>query len=69
MASRLACRMTSGRRFDAMDAIGQAARAHDADHMLVAGDMFDTEGPEDRTIFQAMSRMGAIPAAGGCCQA
>ena len=48
-------------RFDAIDAIGQAARAHDVGHVLVAGDVFDTEGPEDRTIVQALSRMGRYP--------
>ena len=44
-------------RFDAIDAIGKAAAEHDAAHALVAGDAFDTEGPEDRVIVQAVSRM------------
>lgn len=44
-------------RFDAIDAIGRAAGEHGADHVVVAGDIFDTEGPEDRTIVQAISRM------------
>ncbi|WP_237713951.1 metallophosphoesterase family protein [Novosphingobium sp. Rr 2-17] len=44
-------------RFDAIDAIGKAATLHGADHVFVAGDVFDTEGPEDRTIVQAISRM------------
>ncbi len=44
-------------RFDAIDAIGRSAAEHDAGHVLVAGDVFDTEGPEDRTIVQALSRM------------
>ena len=44
-------------RFDAVDAIGRAAMEHGAAHVLVAGDVFDTEGPEDRTIVQALSRM------------
>ena len=48
-------------RFDAIDAIGHAARTHDVGHVLVAGDVFDTEGPEDRTIVQALSRMGRYP--------
>ncbi len=39
------------------DAIGQAARTHDADHVLVAGDVFNTEGPGDRTIVQTLFRM------------
>jgi DNA repair exonuclease SbcCD nuclease subunit len=44
-------------RFDAIDAIGRTAVEHGATHVLVAGDVFDTEGPEDRTIVQALSRM------------
>lgn len=48
-------------RFDAIDAIGKAAAQHDAGHVLVAGDVFDTEGPEDRTIVQAISRMERYP--------
>lgn len=44
-------------RFDAIDAIGKAAIEHNAAHVLVAGDVFDTEGPEDRVILQAVSRM------------
>ncbi|WP_420139878.1 metallophosphoesterase family protein [Sphingomonas sp.] len=45
-------------RFDAVDAIGRAATEYGVGHVLVAGDIFDTEGPEDRTIVQAVSRMG-----------
>lgn len=45
-------------RFDAIDALGRAAIEHRVGHILVAGDIFDTEGPEDRTIVQAVSRMG-----------
>lgn len=44
-------------RFDAIDAMGRAAAEHGAAHVVVAGDVFDTEGPEDRTIVQALSRM------------
>jgi DNA repair exonuclease SbcCD nuclease subunit len=43
------------------DAIGKVATLHAADHVLVAGDVFDTEGPEDRTIVQAISRMERHP--------
>ncbi|WP_336975075.1 metallophosphoesterase family protein [Sphingobium aromaticiconvertens] len=48
-------------RFDAIDAIGAAATQYGADHVMVAGDVFDTEGPEDRTIVQAISRMERHP--------
>ena len=44
-------------RFDAIDAVGKAAAQHGCSHVLVAGDIFDTEGPEDRIIVQAISRM------------
>lgn len=44
-------------RFDAIDALGKAAAENGAVHVLVAGDVFDTEGPEDRVIVQAVSRM------------
>ncbi|MEG3789344.1 DNA repair exonuclease [Lysobacter sp. CCNWLW3] len=48
-------------RFDAIDAIGRAATDQGVDHVLVAGDIFDTEGPGDRTIVQAISRMERHP--------
>lgn len=48
-------------RFDAIDALGKAAGQGGAGHILVAGDIFDTEGPEDRTIVQAISRMERHP--------
>jgi len=44
-------------RFDAIDVLGRTAAKHGAQHVIVAGDIFDTEGPEDRTIVQAISRM------------
>lgn len=50
-------------RFDVIDRIGQHAKEHDVRHVLVAGDVFDTEGPEDRTIVQALTRMERHP----CC--
>ncbi|MEP3156891.1 MAG: DNA repair exonuclease [Nitratireductor sp.] len=44
-------------RFDAIDTIGKMASEHSVTHVLVAGDVFDTEGPDPRTIVQALSRM------------
>ncbi|MCI1119686.1 DNA repair exonuclease [Stenotrophomonas geniculata] len=44
-------------RFEAIDTLGRTAVEHGAQHVVVAGDIFDTEGPEDRTIVQAISRM------------
>ncbi|WP_370677312.1 exonuclease SbcCD subunit D [Pleomorphomonas sp. PLEO] len=48
-------------RFDSIDAIGKAASENGAAHVLVAGDIFDTDGPSDRTIVQALSRMQRQP--------
>lgn len=48
-------------RFDAIDAIGRLAADEEVEHVLVAGDVFDTEGPEDRVIVQAVSRMARYP--------
>lgn len=44
-------------RFDAIDTIGTAADLNGIGHVIVAGDIFDSEGPEERTIVQALSRM------------
>ncbi len=48
-------------RFDAIDSIGRAAEKHAAGHVLVAGDVFDTASPTDRTVVQALSRMKRYP--------
>ena len=48
-------------RFDAIDRIGEVAAANQVEHVIVAGDIFDTEGPEDRVIVQAVSRMQRYP--------
>lgn len=48
-------------RFASVDAIGASAVNNGANHVLVAGDIFDTDGPEDRTIVQAISRMERYP--------
>lgn len=48
-------------RFDAIDTIGRVAATDAVDHVLVAGDVFDTFGPEDRVIVQAISRMARYP--------
>lgn len=44
-------------RFDAIETLGRLAAEQGAKHVIVAGDIFDTEGPDDRTIVQAVSRM------------
>lgn len=39
--------------------LAQAARAHGAQHILIAGDIFDTETPTDPVWRQALAAMGA----------
>lgn len=39
--------------------LAQAAQEHGVQHLLVAGDMFDTETPSDRVQRQALAAMGA----------
>ena len=48
-------------RFDVIDRIGALARERDAGHVVVAGDVFDSTGPADREIVQAVTRMGRAP--------
>ena len=44
-------------RLDAVDAIAKLAAEHQVDHILVAGDVFDSCEPGDRVVRQALSRM------------
>ncbi|MHA3976929.1 metallophosphoesterase family protein [Halovulum sp. GXIMD14794] len=48
-------------RHGALARLAQAARDHGAAHILVAGDIFDTETPSDPVWRQALSAMGADP--------
>lgn len=41
----------------AIDALASAAREHGAQHVLVAGDLFDTETPSERVWRQALAAM------------
>ena len=41
--------------------LAKLAQAHDATHVLIAGDMFDTETPSDRVQRHALAAMGAAP--------
>ena len=43
----------------ALDAIASAAREHGAQHVLIAGDLFDTETPSERVWRQALAAMVA----------
>jgi DNA repair exonuclease SbcCD nuclease subunit len=44
-------------RLDAIERIGEAALAHGATHVLVAGDLFDHFAPSDRTAREPVERM------------
>ncbi|MCE8524003.1 DNA repair exonuclease [Ruegeria pomeroyi] len=46
-------------RSDVLRTVADAARKHDATHVLVAGDLFDTETPSDQVARQAINAMGA----------
>lgn len=49
-------------RHQIITTLAHAARHHDADHILIAGDVFDTETPTDPVWRQALAAMGADPA-------
>ena len=46
-------------RHAAIDSLSTAARDHGASHVLIAGDLFDTETPSDRVWRQALAAMAA----------
>jgi DNA repair exonuclease SbcCD nuclease subunit len=48
-------------RHQSLDRLAEAAHRHAAGHIVVAGDVFDTETPTDPVWRQALSRMGADP--------
>jgi DNA repair exonuclease SbcCD nuclease subunit len=49
--------LASARR-DVLRALTEAARSYGAAHVLVAGDLFDTETPSDQVVRQALNAMG-----------
>ena len=48
-------------RLDAIEALGRLARDEDAAHILVAGDIFDSESPSTITLRAPMERMRQFP--------
>lgn len=48
-------------RLDAIEALGRLAVANDAAHVLVAGDIFDSDAPASVTLRQPIERMRAFP--------
>ena len=46
-------------RHSAIDALAAAARNHEAGHIFIAGDLFDSETPSERVWRQALAAMGA----------
>ena len=47
-------------RHAAIDSLFAAARNHGADHVLIVGDLFDTETPSDQVWRQAFGAMAAV---------
>ena len=58
MPEELRGRLTEARH-EVLSRLVQTAREHDARHILVAGDMFDTTGPSDGVRRQAATEMSA----------
>lgn len=48
-------------RLDAIEAIGRLAMAEGAAHVLVAGDVYDSETPAPQTLREPLERMRAFP--------
>ena len=48
-------------RFDAIGRIGALASERGVGHVVVAGDVFDSTGPADREVVQALTRMASAP--------
>jgi DNA repair exonuclease SbcCD nuclease subunit len=48
-------------RLSAIEAIGRLARAENAPCVLVAGDLYDTDAPAQKTLLEPMERMRAFP--------
>ncbi|MEX2643422.1 MAG: DNA repair exonuclease [Acetobacterales bacterium] len=48
-------------RHEALAALADAARSHGAQHLLIAGDLFDTETPSDPVWRQALNAMASDP--------
>jgi DNA repair exonuclease SbcCD nuclease subunit len=48
-------------RLDAVERLGQLARTHGAEHLLVAGDVYDSETPNPITLRAPIERMKLFP--------
>ncbi len=51
--------LASQARFDALNAIGERIKAHQAEFVLVAGDLFDSITPSNAIVSKAFERMGS----------
>lgn len=49
-------------RLSAIEALGRLAVAEGAGHVLVAGDLYDSEAPSQKTLLEPMERMRNFPA-------
>lgn len=54
--------LLSAARRDVVRTLAEKARTSGAAHVLVAGDLFDTETPSDQIVRQTLNAMGADPA-------
>lgn len=48
-------------RLDAIESIGKLAQSEAADHVLIAGDLYDSESPSQKTLLEPLERMRAFP--------
>lgn len=48
-------------RLDAIENIGRFALAEGAEHVMVAGDVYDTEAPTQKTLLEPLERMRSFP--------
>ncbi len=48
-------------RIDAIRRIGEAARAHDAEFVVVSGDVFETNQVSTQTVRRALHALGSVP--------
>jgi len=48
-------------RLDAIENIGRLALAEGAEHVMVAGDVYDTEAPTQKTLLEPLERMRSFP--------
>ncbi len=48
-------------RLEAIERIGSLAMSEGAEHVLVAGDVYDTDAPTQKTLLEPLERMRSFP--------